>query len=485
MAQKEALDKNLTKINSDLLPTKLEERIWKKGHFFSIWMGSVHNVPSYVTIGGFFALGLSVWQVFFIILTASLLLAGILVLNGHVGAKYGIPFSVYLRASFGSKGAIFPGVLRGVIAAIMWFGLQTYAGSMAVTILIGKLWTGYLSLGGNWSFLGLNLSNLLSFLLFWMVNVFFIFAGINSLRRLNKIIFPLVFIVFGGMSVWAIKLAGGITPILNYSSKGLEGNLTLIFFSCISALLATWVAQIISVSDVTRYARSNKDQAIGQIAGLIVTYLLFAIASITIIIGSEIAFGVPIWNILEVVNRFDRKFVIIISLLTICLSTLSVNLVGNIFPSGYQLAALFPNKLSFKSGALLAAFIGVLIMPWKLMENSSSIFLFLNLVGGLLSPVAGVMLAHYYIVSKRVIIVEDLYSPNLTSKVVNLPALSAVIMAGFLSLIGNFWPVLKPLYDISWFTGIFSAALLYLFFNWVREWTINTRKYAPRSAKRG
>ena len=453
--------------NTDLLPTKLEARTWKFSHYFTIWMGSVHNVPSYVTIGGFFALGLSIGQVFFIIMTSSIILSGMMALNGHAGGKYGIPFSILLRASFGRKGAIFPGVLRGGIAAIMWFGLQTYAGSLALTILIAEFWEPYPTLGADWSFLGLSLANLISLLLFWTINVFFIFAGVDALGKLSKFLSPMVFVVFGGMSVWAINLAGGIIPILQYSEKGVERNSIMIILSCISAILATWVAQILSVSDVTRYSHTNRGQSWGQIAGLVITYLLFAVASITIVVGSEIAFGVPIWNVLDVINRFDSKFAIVLSLSTICLTTLSVNIVGNIIPAGYQLASLLPNKLNFKSGAVIGTIMGLLIMPWKLMESPTTIFTFLSMVGGMLSPVIGVMLADYFLIKKREINLQELYfskSKSRFSNGVNWPALLATLFAGCISLIGRFIDILEPIYNISWFTGIVSSIVLYLLF---------------------
>ncbi|MEH7308866.1 NCS1 family nucleobase:cation symporter [Neobacillus drentensis] len=467
MGQNIALLEDQHSLSPDLLPTKSESRTWKAGHFFSIWMGSVHNVPSYVTIGGFFALGMSVWQVFFIIMLSSLLLAVMMVLNGHAGSKYGIPFSILLRSSYGMKGALFPGVLRGVIAAIMWFGLQTYAGSLAVTILIGEFWPAYLTLGGGFNFLGLNLPGLLSFLLFWMINVLCIFAGMERLGKLTKFVSPLVFVVFGGMAIWSINLAGGIAPILSYSVKGVEGNSFFIFMSCVSAIMATWVAQILSVADITRFSRSNKDQSIGQISGLIITYLLFAVASITIIVGSEIAFGVPIWNFLNVVERFDSKFAIILSLITICISTLSVNIIGNIIPAGFQLTALFPKRLNFKTGALIATIIGILIMPWKLMENPTSILAFLNIVGGLLSPVIGVMLTHYFLICKKKINLQELYPLDLKDQFpygINIPAMLATLIAGIISLLGNFVPAFGLLTSISWFTGISLAVLLYLLF---------------------
>ncbi|WP_409272147.1 allantoin permease [Neobacillus sp. SCS-31] len=451
--------------SEDILPTKLEDKNWNVGNYTSIWMGSVHNIPNYIAIGGLFAIGMSVGQVFAVIMTASIILAAAMVLNGHAGSKYGLPFSMLIRSSFGTRGAMIPGVLRGVIAAIMWFGFQTFAGSQALSILIGKLWRTYLTLGGDWNLLGLSLPGLISFLLFWLFNVALIFGGMGLVGKFANILSPLVYIVFGGMAIWAIKLAGGIGPILAYTGAGVSGNKVIVFFAAVTAIIAAWAAPIVNVSDFTRLARSTKDQAIGQTVGLVVTYLLFAIASISIIVGSEIAFGTPIWNVLDVVARFDSTFAIAISVLTLCLTTLSVNVTGNIVPAGYQLASLFPKKLTFKSGAMIAAVIGILVMPWKLMENATSIFTFLNIVGGLLAPIAGVMLAHYFVVSKTEIELGELYSKDGKYNYkngFNVNALITATIAGVLCLIGNFVPLLKPLYEISWFVGVISAFIIYI-----------------------
>ncbi|MFC5587963.1 NCS1 family nucleobase:cation symporter [Sporosarcina soli] len=450
--------------NEDILPTKPEARNWNVGNYATVWMGSVHNIPNYIAIGGLFALGMSVGQVFAVIMAASVVLAIVMVLNGHAGSKYGLPFAMLIRSSYGTKGAMIPGILRGVIAAIMWFGFQTYAGSQALIILIGKLWPTFLTLGGDWNLLGLTLPALISFLLFWLFNVALIYGGLEFLGKFTNILSPLVYIVFGGMAIWAIRLAGGIGPILAYTGTGTSENQIVFFVAGMTAVIAAWAAPIVNVSDFTRLARSTKAQAIGQTLGLVVTYLLFAIASIAIIVGSEIAFGTPIWNVLDVVARFDSAFAIGISVLTLCLTTLSVNVTGNIVPAGYQLASLFPKKLTFKSGAMIAAVIGILVMPWKLMENSTSIFTFLSIVGGILAPVAGVMLAHYFVVSKTELDLGELYSKKGKYNYkngFNVNALITTAVAGVLSLIGNFVPFFEPLYDMSWFVGIITAFILY------------------------
>lgn len=459
---REELKKN--GFNEDILPTKEKDRTWGIGNFTTVWMGSVHNIPNYIAIGGLFALGLSIGQVFSAIMIASIILATVMVLNGHPGSKYGLPFAMVLRTSFGSRGTMIPGILRGVIAAIMWFGFQTFAGSQALAILIGKLWPGFLNLGGDWNLLGLSLPALISFLIFWAFNVALIYGGMDFLGKFTNVLSPLVYLVFGGMAIWAIKIAGGIGPILQYSGKGFSGSTTIVFLGAVTAVIAPWAAPMVSVTDFTRLSKTHREQTIGQTVGLIVTYLLFAIASIAIIVGSEIAFGTPIWNVLDVVARFDTLFAIGISVLTLCLTTLSVNVTGNIVPAGYQLASLFPNKLTFKSGATIAAIIGILVMPWKLMENSTSIFTFLNIVGGLLGPITGIMLAHYFIVDKTEIDLKELYKKKGRydyKNGFNPNAIITLLIAGFLSLGGSFIPFLEPLYEMSWIIGTVSAFIIY------------------------
>jgi allantoin permease len=456
--------------SADVLPAQQEERTWNIGNYATVWMGAVHNIPNYIAIGGLFAIGLSVGQVFAAIMAASLILAFVMVFNGHAGSKYGLPFAMLLRASYGNKGALIPGVLRGVIAAIMWFGFQTYAGSEAFVILIAKLWPGFLDIGGDFNLLGLSMPALIGFLVFWAFNVALIYGGMDFLGKFTNILSPLVYIVFGGMAIWAINLAGdghfmdGARAIASFSSGGAQGNVIIVFFAAITAIIAPWAAPMVSVSDFTRLSKTHKEQALGQPIGLIVTYLLFAVASIAIIVGSEIAFGTPIWNVLDVVAKFDTTFAIAVAVLTLCLTTLSVNVTGNIVPAGYQIASLFPKIFTFRTAATLAAVCGILVMPWKLMENATSIFTFLNIVAGLLAPITGVMLAQYFVVSRTKLDLKELYSHHgiySYRKGFNVNAIVTTLVVGAIALIGNFVPFFEPLYEISWFVGLVGAFIMY------------------------
>jgi NCS1 family nucleobase:cation symporter-1 len=451
--------------NEDLLPVKPEERTWKAFNFASIWMGCIHNIPTYATVGGLIAIGMSPWQVLAVILVASLILYAALSLNGHAGAKYAIPFPVFIRSSFGVLGANIPALLRGFVA-IMWFGIQAFAGSTALNILLLNVWAGWGTLGGDWNLLGLHLPGLLSFLLFWGLNVLVLHHGMESIKKFEVWAGPLVYVVFGGMVWWAIDIAGGLGPIYAQPSKFQSfGEIFWLFAGAVTGIIGIWATLILNIPDFTRFAKSQKEQIKGQFWGLPGTFALFAFASITVTSGSQVAFGKPIWDVVDILKEFDNPFIIALSVITLCMAAVSVNVAANIVSPAYDLANLFPKWITFKRGGYIAAFLALLSVPWKLMEHATSIFAFLGTIGGALGPVAGVMFADYFIIRRRTLVVEDLYKLDgeySYYKGYNYRAFVATTIGAMISLIGQFVSSLKHLYDISWFVGVLFSFVTYI-----------------------
>lgn len=455
--------------NDDLLPKTQKQRNMSAGNFFSLWMGSIHNIPNYAAVGGFLFLGLSPINVMIALFLSAFFVSAFMSLNGVVGSKYGIPFAMHLRSAYGNLGAKLPGFLRGCVAAIAWFGLQTYTGSLALLIMIGKVWPGFLHLGGSTKILGIGIPGLIAFTIFWILNVLVGFGGGDILNKFTAILSPLIYIVFGGMAIWAIHAVGGLGPILAYHVNANQHlNPVFVYFMIISSVIAVWAAPGTSVSDFTQNAKSTKSQILGQTLGLSVGYLIFAFSSVVILIGGSIHYNIQEWNVLNIVNRWDNFPAVMISMAVFLLTTISTNATGNIIPAGYQLTALFPKKLNYKSGVLIASVISFLIMPWKLMENSASIYVFLNAIGAVLGPVAGVMIANYYFVHKRHENLDKLYMDLKDNNKlvlyhgVNKEAYIATIVALLFSLSGQFIPAMKIVSDVSWFVGFGSAFLIYL-----------------------
>lgn len=462
--------------NEDVLPKPTDKRHTDTKNFFTLWMGSIHNIPNYAAVGGFLLLGLTAFEVMLAILISGIIVALFMSFNGRAGASYGIPFSMHLRSTYGNLGAKLPGFLRGVVAAIAWFGLQTYTGSAALLIFIGKIWPGFLEIGGGTEILGITIPGLIAFLVFWVMNLAIGFGGGDTINKFTGILTPIIYIVFGGMTIWAINVGGGLQNILTYSLD--VGTNYSTFFGTliiISSILSVWAAPGVSVSDFTQNATSNESQTKGQVSGLAVGYLIFAFMSVVVLIGGSIHFGVQENDVLDIINKWDSLPAIGISTLVFLATTISTNATGNIVPAAYQLSALFPKQINYKRGVLIAGILSVIILPWNFIGDGNAIIVFLNTIGALLGPVGGVMIAHYFFVKKRYIDLDKLYLEEGTEEGkksryygLNVNAYIATIAALVIVLAGQFIPFLSIFADISWIAGFIIAMILYVLL--VRFW---------------
>ncbi|WP_026691939.1 NCS1 family nucleobase:cation symporter-1 [Peribacillus kribbensis] len=451
--------------NHDLVPTTAEQRTWKTANFVSMWVGALNNIPTYVTIGGLVVLGFSPLQVIGIVLVASLILYAALTLNGHTGSKFGIPFPVIARTSYGIRGANIPALLRGFVA-IMWLGIQTFAGSTALRIAISSMWPGWDSFGGGSKILGIDLPGLLSFLIFWSLHLLVLKSGMESLKKFQKWTGPIVGIVIIAMLIWALKTAGGMSAIYSLPSKyDTFGKAFFPFLAAVTGVIGYWATLILNVPDFTRFARSQKDQIKGQLIGLPVIFTVFTFATVTIVGATAVAYHTPLSDPVETLRHFNSPFLIAISAFLLSSATVTVNVIANMVSPAYDLANLFPKYIDFKRGFYITAFLALFTFPWELMKNADSIFTMLNMIGGFLGPVAGVMIAHYFNIKKREINMKDLYTYRgeyMYYKGYNYRAFLATVVGAVLALIGQFVPAMKNVYEVSWFVGVITAYILYI-----------------------
>ncbi|MCM3710708.1 allantoin permease [Sporosarcina luteola] len=455
--------------NEDLLPKTKEKRNMGPLNYFTLWMGNLHNIPNYAAVGGLIVLGIAPLNIMIALILGAIITGLFMAFNGQAGSKYGIPFALHLRATYGAAGAKLPGILRGIVVAIGWFGLQTFVGSQALLIIIGKLWPSFLKIGGDVTFLGIGMPGLVCFIIFWLVNVALGISGSGFLNKFNTILTVFIYVLFISMGIWGVIVGGGFSNILNYAIEGPTQSINPLFayILIISAVLAFWAAPATSVSDFTQNAKSNRDQMIGQSLSLIIGYIIFAFTSISILIGSSIYYGMEQWDVLNVINKWDSLPAIFFAMLVLLLITVNSNVTANVTPAAYQLTALFPKWVTYRRGVFIASIIGFLIMPWKLMENPDSIYTFLSGVGAILGPVTGVMIYQFFFVTKKEIDLDQLYydsnDPTAVSKYkgVNKNAYIATILGVAVSLSGNFIPLLSSISDISWIIGFATAFISY------------------------
>ncbi|APZ43776.1 NCS1 family nucleobase:cation symporter-1 [Acidihalobacter ferrooxydans] len=451
--------------NADLAPVKSEHRDWSWLNMSTVWMGMVHNVVAYESAAGLMALGLNAIQAIAAVGTAYFILFIVLWFNAKAGTKYGIPFCVLIRSSFGVFGANLPVIIRGFIA-IFWFAVQGYAGSQAINAIMSTLWYPW----STWTttLLGLSLNGWLSLGVFWALHALVVSHGVHRIRNFELIAGPLVIIVGLIATIWALGIAHGFGPIFAQPSKlhGMNGMLT--FAIGVTGMIGIWSTFAVNIPDLTRFTKSQKDQVIGQLIGLPITAIVFTAMSVIVTSGTIIAFGKPIWDPVNLLKAINNPAITVLGGVTVIIATLSVNVAANIMPAAYDLVNLFPKKLTFIKAALLVLIIGLFFAPWYWFQNASTIFKVLGMIGGLLGPVTGIMLVDYFVVNKENYDVETfyMYSEEKDGKYgIKTNGVYALLIASVVALSGYFVPWLSIAADFSWFIGIGVGASLYWWFS--------------------
>ena len=443
-------------INEDLSPTKISQRSWGTYAIAALWIGMSVNIPTYMLASGLIAGGMNWWQALMTIGLGNLIVLIPMVLNAHAGTKYGIPFPVLARASFGTKGSNIPALLRAIVAC-GWFGIQTWIGGQAFNSLLIIFFPDWASFSWGPG---------IGFMLFWTMNVYFIVKGIESIKWLESYGAPFLLLVGLGLLIWAFTQAGGFGPILSQPSKFVTtGEFWKFFIPSLTGMVGFWATLSLNIPDFTRYAKSQKSQIVGQALGLPPAMILFSFIGIVVTSATVIIFGEAIWDPVSLLSRFDSPLVVAISLVSLIIATLTTNIAANVVSPANDFANLSPRHINFVKGGLITAVLGIAMMPWKLLADYSA-YIFGWLIGysSFLGPIAGILICDYFIIRKRKLNAKELYDPEgdyTYQKGFNLKAVYALIAGVVVALIGLIIPELSILYDYAWFVGFAVAFVVY------------------------
>ena len=470
--------------NADLAPVPAARRTWSVWNYAALWISMSACIPTYMLASSLIGGGMNWWQAVGTIFLGNLIVLFPMILNAHAGTRYGIPFPVYCRAAFGTKGANVPAVLRALVAC-GWFGIQTWIGGDAICKILAVPFP-VLGHAAILPVLGISLPQVGCFLFFWGINVWVIYRGIESIRLLLSIKAPLLIILGVALLAWAYKAAGGFGPILSQPSafapgQPKAGGFFAYFVPALTAMISFWATLSLNIPDFSRYARSQRDQIAGQALGLPVTMAFYSFIGVAVTSATTIIYHVkePIWNPVDVLTRFTNPLVLIVAMLALCVATLATNLAANVVGPANDFAQLAPRRISFRTGGLITGIIGILIMPWKLVADPSG-YIFTWLIGysALLGPVAGILIADYFVLRHRQLDPVALYARTGAYSYTNgysLVGLGALLLAilpnlpGFLVTV-NWLPksavpaFLVTAYSYAWFLGFGVAFAAHLIF---------------------
>ena len=442
--------------NHDLAPIPIAKRTWGVYNYASLWVAMSVCIPTYMLASGLIAGGMSWWQAIGTILLGNLIVLVPMLLNAHAGTRYGIPFPVFVRASFGVRGANVPAVLRALVAC-GWFGIQTWIGGQAIYSMAQIVWPSAAQVpGGAW----------ICFFAFWLINMAVIWRGIETIKVLEGIGAPFMLGIGLLLLFWITRKAGGFGPVLSSPSKfKTSAEFFHFFIPSLTGMVGFWATVALNIPDFTRYAKSQRDQMLGQALGLPAAMTLYSFIGVAVTSASVVLFGEPVWDPVALLGRFHEPVIASIALVALLIATLNTNVAANVVSPSNDFSNLNPRLISFRTGGMITGLVGICMMPWKLMGDFSA-YIFGWLIGysGLLGPIAGVMIADYFLIRNCDLQVDDLYRRNGVYEYrngVNVSALIALVVGIAVALFGLVVPAARWLYDYAWFVGFFVSGGLY------------------------
>jgi nucleobase:cation symporter-1, NCS1 family len=389
--------------NRDLAPTPPSRRTWSTYNIAALWIGMSVVITTYTLASGLMAAGMNWWQALLTILLGNSIVLIPMMLNAHAGTRYGISFPVLCRASFGTIGANVPALLRAAVAC-GWFGIQTWIGGLALNALLTAAYPAWAAVpGALW----------IAFGAFWVVQVAIIVRGTEGVRKLESWAAPLLLI--GGLLLlsWAMDMGGGLRPLLSQSQRLQQGtgNFWALFPAALTASVGYWATLSLNIPDFTRYAATQRSQMLGQALGLPTTMTAFAFIGVAVTAATLIVFDEPVWDPVTLIARIGSPAVIILGAAVIMIAQVSTNMAANVVSPANDFSNLAPQRISYVTGGLITAVIGILIMPWRLYSDAGA-YIFTWLIGysGLMGAIAGILIADYWVLRRQQLSVRDLFT---------------------------------------------------------------------------
>jgi NCS1 family nucleobase:cation symporter-1 len=464
--------------NEDLAPTSAAQRTWRWYHFAALWVGMVMCIPAYTLSASLIEGGMSAYQAVLTVFLANTIVLLPMLAIGHAGTKYGIPYAVLARASFGTSGARLPALMRAIVAC-GWYAIQTWFGGQMIYTLAGVLMGGEIG-GEKLPGLGINLAQLLCFLVFWGIQFYYIVHGMDAIRKLETYTAPLKILICFVLLYWVYQRAGGFGPLLDQPSQFVEGGKKAgqfwpTFWPSLTAMVGFWATLALNIPDFTRFAKTQRDQVLGQSVGLPIPMALLAALAVIVTSATVVLYGKAIWDPVDLASRMTGVAVLV-ALIILLIDTVSVNLAANLVGPAYDFSALAPKVISYRIGGYITAGIALIMMPWKLLETTQG-YIFTWLIGysALLGPIAGVLIVDYYLIRKTELKVDQLYAEQGDYTYTNgwnsaallafalgvAPNIPGFLNAAFPQSFPNVGEGFKLIYTYAWFVGIAISAIVY------------------------
>lgn len=449
--------------NEDLAPT--HHQTWNWYNIFSFWMSDVHSMGGYVVAASFFTLGLASWQVLICLLVGICIVQLCANMVAKPSQLAGVPYAVISRQAFGVFGANIPAVIRGLIA-FAWYGIQTWLASNALMLVSLKFWPSLATMTQT-SWLGLSPLGWICFAMMWFAQALVFWHGMSAIKRFIDVAGPAVYVVMLTLAAWIVYRTGFHGISLTLTGKPLSGGQQVWEMITATALVVSYFSgPLLNFGDFSRYGKSMDEIRRGNRWGLPFNFLLFSLVTVVIVSGTRSLFGQMITDPIETVSRVGNDLAVAVGLLTMITATIGINIVANFVSPAFDFSNCSPQKISFRTGGMIAAVGSVLLTPWNLFQSPELIHYTLDVLGAFIGPLFGILLCDFYLIRHGQISVDDLFDDTAKGKYwyrsgFNPKAIAALVPSVLTGLAISFIHSLHEAANFSWFIGAGLSAACY------------------------
>lgn len=451
--------------NKELSP-ETASGTWKTINLFNWWMSGWHSLGGYTMAIGLFAFGITGWQVIIAFVIGVMILFWANNLSGVAGQREKVPWPVFARASFGVLGANIPALMRAIVA-VAWYGIQTYLASAAVMLLILKVFPGLEGLTEG-SILGLPYLGWICFLGLSLVQLIVLLLGMEAVRRLSDFAGPTIWVALLALALWILYRADWTINLSHTTVSAPSGSWQIYGIAAAVFLTVSYFAgPSLNFADFTRNAPSEQAVRKGNALGLPLNASAFGIISVVIALASVEVYGEAIHDPIALLEDIDSIAVLLVAIIAIAIATAGINIILNYVAPVYDIINVWPRAFTFKRAGTVVAVLAIVILPWNLYSSPVLVNQFIGGVGALMGPLFGIMMTDYYWVRRRRLNTAELFSDDPSGAYyyrngVNPMAITALCIAGGVTIIMAIVPPLSTIAPFAWPVGVILGSASYM-----------------------
>ncbi|KAL6242152.1 hypothetical protein RBB50_011064 [Rhinocladiella similis] len=464
--------------NADMDPIPPKYQTWTLFTWMAYWATDTINLGTWETASSVIAVGLNWRDAIPIMVVGTSCVAVPMVLNGAIGAKLHIPFSVIVRSSFGYYFAYFCIFSRCVLACF-WLGIQGANGAQCITLMLTAIWPSYAHIKNHLpDDAGITTQGMISYFLFWIIQLPLLLIPPTRLRWLFIIKLVAAPITALATLGWIVHKAGGGGAIFNLPETVHGSARAWLWLSCMSSVTGSWATLACNIPDFSRYAKTTRGQYI-QLPFLPAIFTVCGVMGIVTTSASKVVYGEYLWNPLDIIDHWlgshGGRAAAFFAALSWYIAQVGTNITANSISAANDMTVMCPKYINIKRGCMLAAIIGGwVIVPWKILSSAQTFLAFMGGYAVFLAPMAGIIASDYWIVKRQHVDVPALYDPRgryrYNSTGINWRAMLAFLLAVGPNLPGLAYSInnkskitsgAKHLYTFDWLYGFVVSIFIY------------------------